>query len=638
MRKRQSTKFFDLGGGSRGARKLDSPRRTAKVDAVAFDPRALFDSDETGWLEKPDRDVEGEQIERKQTFDPKEVARQVSAMANAEGGLIVVGVTSDGHVAGLGSQAGTVRERLSKIPIETCDFKHRFVPIAGGDSEILYILVPRITDRVVCASDGRAYQRKGSNTVELSTAEILELRYTRGEKSFEDRPVVRYLLEQLDPAVAKAFMDGLLQRNGLSMPLTIDEALANKRLTVVVDNETHLTVAGLISLGKQPTDFVPGARIHFVKIDGREERFGAERNVVKERWFDGPTLQILEQIREFLRTLVSEFDYLGPDGTFVTEPEYPELAWDEALVNALVHRSYSLDKAHIEVRMFDDRLEVESPGGYPGAVRPDGDGVFPLSYPRNPRLAEALRYLSLVRLAKEGTRRMKAEMDKLGLPSPAFQEIQGVAVKVTLRNDIDRRRPRAEIESQKESWRKVAAQLGSDLAVYRSNAYESWARLHSLRARAPAEVIEAADTILRDPAIAIDEKSRLTRIMVQEETPAMDAWAGGFAEGLGRARPPHTDYQVAQILAHSEDVLETILTMLERGQIRTEEGRSLAFSALDHRYTRRDLPPEDWTKRVLAACWEPQSASWYPESATLYYRITGKPLPKGVAGGDANSG
>jgi hypothetical protein len=218
-------------------------------------------------------------------------------------------------------------------------------------------------------------------------------------------------------------------------------------------------------------------------------------------------------------------------------------------------------------------------------------------------------------------------MDKLGLPPPAFQEIQGMAVKVTLRNDVDRRRPRAEIESQKESWRKVADQLGSDLAVYRSNAYESWERLHSLRAQAPAEVIEAADRILRNPAIATDEKNRLTRSMVQEETPAMDAWAKSWAEGLGRDRPPHTDYQVAQILAHSQDVLETILVMLEGRQIRTGEGRSLAFNALSDRYTRRELPPEDWTKRVLAACWEPQSASWHPESASLYYRITGKPLP-----------
>ena len=597
------------------------------MEAVAIDLRARFDSNETGWLEKPDRDVEGEQIERKQTFDPKEVARQVSAMANAEGGLIVVGVTSDGHIAGLGSQASTVRERLSKIPVESCGFQHRFVPVAGRNDELLYLLVPRITDRVVCLSDGRAYQRKGSNTVELSTEQILELRYTRGETSAEDRPVVRYQLEQLDTDVAKAFMDGMLQRNGLSMPLTIDDALANKRLTVVVANQAHLTVAGLIALGKQPTDFVAGARIHFVKIDGREERFGAERNVVKERWFDGPTLQILEQVREFLRTLASEFDYLGPDGTFVTEPEYPEQAWDEALVNALVHRSYSLDKAHIEVRMFDDRLEVESPGGYPGAVRPDADGVFPLSYPRNPRLAEALRYLSLVRLAKEGTRRMKAEMDKLGLPSPAFQEIQGIAVKVTLRNDIDRRRPRAEIESQREGWHKVADQLGSDLAVYRRNACEGWERLHSLRARAPAEVIEAADRILRKPGIAIDEKNRLTRIMVHEETPAMDAWARGFAECLGGDRPPHADYEVARILAHSQEVLETILMMLERRQIQTSEGRSLAFDALSQRYTRRDLPPEDWTKRVLAACWHPQSASWYPESATLYHQITGQALP-----------
>jgi hypothetical protein len=454
------------------------------------------------------------------------------------------------------------------------------------------------------------------------------------EKSFEDRPVVRYQAELLDPAVAKAFMDGVVQRNGVSMPLTTDNALANKRLTVVVGNEPHLTVAGLIALGKQPTDFVPGARIHFVRIDGREERFGAERNVVKERWFDGPTLQMLEQVREFLRTLVSEFDYLGPDGTFVTESEYPERAWDEALVNALVHRSYSLDKAPVVVRMFDDRLEVESPGGYPGAARPDADGVFPLSYPRNPRLAEALRYLSLVRLAKEGTRRMKAEMDKLGLPPPAFQEIQDMAVKVTLRNDVDRRRPRAEIESQKESWRKVADQLVSDLAVYRNNAYESWARLHSLRARAPAEVIAAADRILRNPAIAADEKKRVAWLMVQEETPAVDAWARNWAEGLGRDRPPYTDEQVAQILAHSQDVLEILLQMLERRQIRTSEGRSLAFNALAQRYTRHDLPPEDWTKRVLAACWHPQLSSCYPEAATLYHRITGKPLPQA---GDLNS-
>ena len=72
------------------------------------------------------------------------------------------------------------------------------------------------------------------------------------EKSFEDRPVVRYQAELLDPAVAKAFMDGVVQRNGVSMPLTTDNALANKRLTVVVGNEPHLTVAGLIALGKQP--------------------------------------------------------------------------------------------------------------------------------------------------------------------------------------------------------------------------------------------------------------------------------------------------------------------------------------------------------------------------------------------------
>ena len=158
---------------------------------------------------KPNRDVEREQVERKQTFDPREVARQISAMANAEGGLIVVGVTSDGSVVGLGSQIGTVRERLSKsqskvVTSGTALFRSRAVTTSFS------MWVPRISDRVVCLSDGRAYQRRGSNTVELSTAEILELRDGRVEQLLlvsDDRSILEALLA---PGVAKLKISAVL--------------------------------------------------------------------------------------------------------------------------------------------------------------------------------------------------------------------------------------------------------------------------------------------------------------------------------------------------------------------------------------------------------------------------------------------
>ena len=60
-----------------------------------------------------------------------------------------------------------------------------------------------------------------------------------------------------------------------------------------------------------------------------------------------------------------EFSYLGPDAKFVNEPDYPEFVWDEAIVNALVHRSYSFQNVPVFVKMFDDHLDVISPGDYP---------------------------------------------------------------------------------------------------------------------------------------------------------------------------------------------------------------------------------------------------------------------------------
>jgi ATP-dependent DNA helicase RecG len=392
------------------------------------DPRERYDSDSVDWLTKPDREVEGPCVERKERFDTNEIARQISGFANGQlpGGIIVVGCDKEGKRLGLGVGRAKVYEDLSKVPVDGGIGMHRFVRLESGD-EILFILVPAVTTRVVCRSDGSAFIRTGSSTTELSPDEIQELRYARGERRFEDEPVAPYREDLVDEVVANALLGGVTQKNGLTLPKTIDEALADMNLTVRRGSEVHLTIAGVLAIGQRPANSIPGARIHFQRFEGTEERFGQQRNVTKERWFEGPTKTMLEGVNEFVATQVRDFDYLGSDGRFLTEPEYPKTAWEEAIVNAVAHRSYSLRNAVIEIRMFDDRLEVESPGGYPGAQRPDAEGVFPLSYPRNPNFGHALRYLGLVRLAKEGTRRMSEEMRKMGLPPPEYREIQRAA-------------------------------------------------------------------------------------------------------------------------------------------------------------------------------------------------------------------
>jgi ATP-dependent DNA helicase RecG len=134
------------------------------------------------------------------------------------------------------------------------------------------------------------------------------------------------------------------------------------------------------------------------------------------------------------------FTRLGSDGKFFTAPEYPKDAWLEAIVNACVHRSYNLKNMNIFVKMFDDRLEVESPGGFPPLVTPEN--IYDMHEPRNPKLMDALFQLGLVQCAHEGTRRMRDMMQSMDLPAPEFiqRELGGVAVRVTLRNNIAARK------------------------------------------------------------------------------------------------------------------------------------------------------------------------------------------------------
>jgi ATP-dependent DNA helicase RecG len=89
--------------------------------------------------------------------------------------------------------------------------------------------------------------------------------------------------------------------------------------------------------------------------------------------------------------------------------------------------------------MFDDRLEVESPGGFPPFVSPDN--IYGNPHPRNPKLMGAMYFLKFVKMAAEGTRRMRDTMTEMGLPRPEFaqKEIGHSRVRVTLRNDIEHR-------------------------------------------------------------------------------------------------------------------------------------------------------------------------------------------------------
>lgn len=136
-------------------------------------------------------------------------------------------------------------------------------------------------------------------------------------------------------------------------------------------------------------------------------------NVIKDVVFEGTIRQQIDKAVAYLSTQIKERTYLGDKGLFVTELEYPEFVRQEMTVNAACHRDYSISGTDIQIKLFDDRLVVESPGNLPGLVRPDN--IRHTHFSRNPRIARYLKAYTYVKEFGEGVDRMCREMEADGL-------------------------------------------------------------------------------------------------------------------------------------------------------------------------------------------------------------------------------
>ena len=195
-----------------------------------------------------------------------------------------------------------------------------------------------------------------------------------------------------------------------------------------------LTVAGALLFAQDPSVMMPQARVRVLRYDGVRMETGERLNITKERTFCGPLPKVIEGAHALISGMLREFQFLGPDGKFRTVPEYPEFAWFEGLVNAVTHRDYAFRGDHVRVSMFDDRLEIVSPGALPNIVTLDN--MRETRYSRNPRIARTLVEFGWVRELNEGMLRIYSEMRSMLLGAPTYSEPDNAKVRLTLENNI----------------------------------------------------------------------------------------------------------------------------------------------------------------------------------------------------------
>lgn len=363
---------------------------------------------------------------------PNEIARHLVAFANANGGKLIIGIENDGRITGFKTKGAHNEEEFKNVAIKRLVSTHitvRYskIEVKNENQENDFVLVIEVSasyDKVIQSFDHEVYLRQADQSVKLTYEQRVQLSYDKGERHFEDEIVERSSINDIDDNI----IDLYRQHMGLSDKPS-DEILEARGMLV----DGKLTNAGILLFGNNPTKYLPQARLRFIRYDGLFAGTGKSLNIIKEKTFDGAIPQIIMNAKAFIKTQMREFQYLNNEGLFEKMPEYPEFAWFEGIVNALTHRNYSNRGEHIKFVMFDDRIEIYSPGLLPNIVTIEN--IINTRYSRNPKIARILSEFGWVKEMNEGVKRIYTEMQNVFLKDPVYSE-PGYQVLLLLENNI----------------------------------------------------------------------------------------------------------------------------------------------------------------------------------------------------------
>lgn len=284
--------------------------------------------------------------------------------------------------------------------------------------------------RLITDLESDSVERKETHGIATAQDErVLNERRRHRDKPFDIHPVPSSSLADLnrrrfeDEYLAHAVAPELLAANDRFF----EERLASTKMVLTAAEPTP-TVLGILVPCSRARDYVPGAYIQFLRIAGRD----LADPVVDEQAIDGPIADVLRRIDEKMLS----HNRVGVDLTSGSTEKrlqvYPTVAFQQVVRNAVLHRSYEATHAPVRVTWFDDRVEINNPGGPFGTVTAENFGRPGVTDYRNPNLAEALRVQGFVQRFGVGIATAQRALADNANPPLQFQ-VRAEAVSVILR-------------------------------------------------------------------------------------------------------------------------------------------------------------------------------------------------------------
>ena len=367
------------------------------------------------------RGGEGPRVEFKAQFTTS-LDREIAALANGSGGDILIGVADDSTIAGLAKNPQRLEERV--MGLCRTNIQPPITPtvktISFPEGVIMIVNVAEGGQKPYTAK-GICYVRAGSTTRRAHPEELRALSFEAEYTRFERTVVVGLALEDLNLARLQDYVEqrapGSTRVNGLRpSDVAVSWGLAARREGIVLP-----TVAGVMLFGLYPQRLHPHWGLGAVRLAGSE----LDSPILDRADMEGTLDQLIDTAVSFLRRNMRVAALFPEDETQRRDvPEYPLAAVREAITNAVVHRDYG-QGGRVMLRIFEDRLELQNPGGLPGGLTLEEvteRGGF--SYPRNPIMARVIRDWQRMEEVGRGLLRIQREMAALGSAHPVFESDQ----------------------------------------------------------------------------------------------------------------------------------------------------------------------------------------------------------------------
>ena len=371
---------------------------------------------------KSQLNMESQVIEYKQSWRD-EFLKEICGFANAQGGILYIGVDDKGTVVGL-QHAKKLLEDIPNQSVMTMGVMPNVNLLSKADKEYISIEIKPLEQPI--SYKGKYYYRSGSTLQELNGSALQDFLLRKIGRSWDDLVCEEATMDDLDADAFEFFI-----RRAIEVGRMPQEAKDDKPITILknlnlITPDGKLKNAAVLLFGKNPQYFFCTANFRMARI-GRDDT-----DLIFQEDINGNILQMASKVMWQLRGryLLTANRYDGMQR--IEELELPETALRELIHNAIVHRSYT--GFDTQMKVYDDRIWLWNAGSLPQGYSVEQLTTAHLSFPRNKRIAEAFYKAGFIESWGRGIQQVQKAFQNINLPAPVLEDKFGGTSVVIPRN------------------------------------------------------------------------------------------------------------------------------------------------------------------------------------------------------------